>query len=591
MKQSKKFFLYLVGTLLVIIFFNEMLFRLNVHDLVKWVFSNPLLLILNFSCLMLLVTILAALTKKLYLSIWLVTLSALSLGIANANKFSLRSVPLVLEDLFLLKEIWVLLPKLISPLTILAIILGVPLLWLSFKGFKITWGKIEWTEVKRPLNSLCLLSVLFLVFGQFAYTNDLDAWEVGFIYSLSNGTRKPAPVAIPVEDTAKKLNESTPALEDSKSSVTKPNVLVIMSEAFWDVRKLNLKFSENPMAKWDLLKEEALSGDAYVPVFGGGTANSEYEVLTGMSLKAYPYDWYMVYREAIQSPHPSLAHEFKKNDYKTLAFHPYYPWYYRRHEVYPLLGFDEFISIEAFTNELTKEESPVDDPMVEKGESFISDKVVFDKLIEHIKEENQPLFMHTVTMQNHGPYDDNRFKEGVSIESPLSDDARETLTTYTRGIQLSQEALYDLVSELKTLNEPTLVLYFGDHLPMLGSDYAYYRETDYIGEEEEPEQLKEDLRMTTVPYLIWANYPIPSKERHLGNVSTLSVELLELSGVKLSPYFSTLKTIAEKSPLFTRKYLMEASGKTQSQYAPLYQEIKGLYIQLLKETESDLIQK
>lgn len=591
MNQNKKFFFYLSGTLLVIIFFNEMLFRLNVQDLSKWVFSNPLLLILNFSCLILLVTAIAALTKRLYLSIWLVTLSALTLGIANANKFSLRSVPLVIEDLFLLKEIWVLLPKLLSPITILAILLGLPLIWLTYKGFKKAWGRVQWAEVRRPLNVLCLFSILFLVFGQFAYTNDLDAWDVGFIYSLSNGTRKPAPLEAPLEENPPKHTGDAPSFQNPEPPMEKPNVLVIMSEAFWDVRKLNLKFSENPMAKWDLLKEEGISGYAYVPVFGGGTANSEYEVLTGMSLKAYPYDWYMVYREEIKSPHPSLAQEYKKIGYKNIAVHPYYPWYYRRHEVYPLLGFDDFLSIEAFTNDLAKETRDIDEPFIEKGDSFISDEIVFSKLMERIKAEKDPLFMHTVTMQNHGPYDDERFSEGLTIESPLSEEAIDSLTTYTRGIHLSQNALYDFIQDLKTLKEPTLVLYFGDHLPMLGSDYAYYREAGYIDEDDQAEGLKEDLRMTTVPYLIWANYPLPEKKRPLGNVSTLSVELLELSGVKLSPYFSTLKTIAQESPLFTRKYLMDARGQTQNQYTPLYQEMKALYIQLLKETQTDPVEK
>lgn len=582
-KRKTKYLFAILSTLLGIVFVNEWLFRLSPIATLEWLTQRPFLFLLNIATLVAITTLIAFLTKKVHFAIWFVLLIGLILGAANANKFSLRSIPLVFEDLFLLKEIWVLLPKLLNLQTLILVILAIPIVYFSYKLTKKCFGGVHWNDFKKPFTAAFLISALCLGAGQLAFTNDLDAWEVGFIYSLSNGTRKAPEVQPEIEHKASQLSQEPVEMPEPNALNQKPNVIVIMSESFWDVRKLGVSFSENPLDKWDQLIKESAYGNLYVPVFGGGTSNSEYEVITGMSLKAYPYDWYMVYREEITSPHPSLAYEYAKAGYKTIAVHPYYPWYYRRHEVYPLLGFSEFLSLDAFQQESSTEESE------DEEIAFISDAEVLNKILGLIESESSPIMVHSVTMQNHGPYDDNRFPVGVEILTPLSDDAKTHITTYARGIQLSQNALYDFIQSLKQMEEPTLVLYFGDHLPMMGNNYSYYRETGYLNDDDEPQRLKDDLRMTTTPFLLWANYPIPTGEMPTQNASYMAPEVLLQSGISLSPYFKSVQQIREKAPLLLREYLVDGEGQLKNQYTEYYQEIKTLYQSLLPSPKKEAI--
>lgn len=570
--QSKwKQCLSILTLLVVLIFVNEFMFRLSPSAIFSWLWHNPLPALMNLAFLIAATALLTYLTKRPYLAIWLVTITSLSLGIANANKFSLRSTPLVFEDIFLLKEVWVLLPKLINTKTLVLIVLAVPLVYGSLKLFKKLFGIVKFEDYKKPIHIACLLSVVILTFGQLAYTNDMDAWDAGFIYSLSNSTR-PTPK---IDDAiVEKAHEKiAPILDQDRwqkaAPKVKPNVLVIMSESFWDVRKLGVEFEHDPLHYFDQLKTESQYGELYVPVFGGGTANTEYEVLTGMSIKNFPYDWHMVYREEIFKPHPSLATAFKTYGYKTVALHPYYPWYYRRNEVYPLLGFDAFISIEELAPTLDESDY----------QPFISDAVVTNELLKLIEQEEKPVFNYTVTMQNHGPYDDNRYENPIAVRTPLTEASETLLSTYTQGISHSETALRHLIESLRKMDEPTLVLFFGDHLPMLGDDYAVYRETGYI-DDESSEALKDDLRMTTVPYVLWANYPIETGEQPLKNASFMSPVLLEQAGLNKPPIYEAIDRLASRAPLFLRDYFMTPQGEAYASTTEAYKEIQAIYAQL-----------
>ncbi len=196
---------------------------------------------------------------------------------------------------------------------------------------------------------------------------------------------------------ADSLNELVGAPKAKAASQTqKPNVIFIMNEAFWDPTLLkNVKFSEDPLPTVHRLQKEMTSGFLLSPQFGGGTSNVEFEILSGQSMSFMPAGS-VPYQQYISRPLPSLASYFKSQGYASTAIHSYERWFWNRENVYRYMGFDEFISKEGFDNP------------VNKG-AFIADDEVSRRIIQEVEENEEPTFIYAVTMQNHGPYDDNRY--------------------------------------------------------------------------------------------------------------------------------------------------------------------------------------
>lgn len=581
MKKSVKLIVKIVLFLTILIVFSEYLFRSNPINVLKWIVENPILFLMNLSFLALITGLLIFISKSIDFSLWFVCTLTVILGIINASKFNLRNIPLTFEDLFLLKETWVLLPKLVNPKTILVVAFSIPLALLLRICFKRLFHGTHFHDAKTPLLSMTLIATTLLLAGQFSFTNDLDAWESGLLYSLSNNIRKDATYDEEVLELAEiEISANLKDRHEHSTPLIKPHIIIIMSESFWDVNLLDVEFSKDPLSNFRTLQEESFYGNIYVPVFGGGTANTEYEVLTGMTLKNFPYDWYVVYREAIHEPTPSLATILKTHGYHTVALHTYYPWYYRRNEVYPLMGFDDFISIDNF-------------PESEDSNMFISDDAVTEKIIALLNKSKEPLFNFTVTMQNHGPYDDGRYDTDdnlIATTADLDEEDLITLTTYAHGLSLSDKALNDLINYLRNFSEPTLLLFFGDHLPMLGEDMKIYKETGYI-EDERSLDIMEDLRVMTTPYLIWANYEIERGEQTIMNASYLAPTVLKQAGIPLPPYLNAVDNLAKNAPLITRTGFTDGEGESYLMDTDAYQIIRAMYHKLQEKALTNIYEK
>lgn len=270
---------------------------------------------------------------------------------------------------------------------------------------------------------------------------------------------------------AQEMNELAQVKTASGTTTSqKPNVIFIMNEAFWDPTLLpNVKFSEDPLPTVHRLQKESTSGYLLSPQFGGGTSNVEYEVLTGNSMSFLPAGS-VPYQQYINKPILSLASYFKTMDYRSTAIHSYEGWFWNRENVYKQMNFDNFISKDQF-----------DSPKL-KGQ-FISDEEVSSRIIEQVENNEDPTFIYAVTMQNHGPYDDHRYGDGgnsIRAEGPLTDEARDTLETYTQGARDADQSLQKLIDHFKKSSEPTVIVFYGDHLPMLGYNYDVYAQAGFI---------------------------------------------------------------------------------------------------------------
>ncbi len=329
-----------------------------------------------------------------------------------------------------------------------------------------------------------------------------------------------------------------------------PNVIMIMSESFCDPKAIpNVSYSKDPISYIrKLMKEKnTIHGNLITSTFAGGTSNIEYEAFTANVSAFLPYGT-VPYTDIMNnlSRVQTIQKVFKENGYKTLAIHSYNGDFYNRNKVYPSLGFDEF-----------KEDKELDD--VGYYGKYVGDAVVYKNIIKELEDNktNKPMFIWALTMQNHTPYTaSNIEKEALYIEvsgERISDIAKDKLTGYVNSLYESDRRLELLIDYLKESKKPTVLMFYGDHMPAL---YEVYYDTKMISTLDTTKWSTSEMKkLHEVPYFIYQNFDNQVKIKNTENVGAykLGNMLLSLSNVKKSSYFSfidSLKYIALRDRLF-----------------------------------------
>lgn len=358
------------------------------------------------------------------------------------------------------------------------------------------------------------------------------------------------------------LNNRLPAEQAEKTLKQHPNIIFIMNEAFWDPTKLeNVTFSGDPLPT--VRKHQ--SGWLLSPQFGGGTANIEFEAITGLNVSFLPTGS-IAYQQFVSRPIPSLVSVLAEQDYIPTAIHPYYNWFWNRENVYQYLGFHEYISLDDFKN-------------AEYRGPYIADKEVNKKIISKTKETEGPDFIYAVTMQNHGPYEKGRYHNTkIKIEDKaLSEVSRYSLETYTQGVVEADEALYELIQHYDKSAEPTIIIFFGDHLPFLGADYLTYKEAGFVDAQWSLEEYQQ-MRMT--PLVIWSNFNDESLELPSISPSFLAPHILDLAQIDKPLYYRFLQEFSEQMPGFTTTVKNDGNGKLYKQTPEAVKEWEDAYLRL-----------
>lgn len=326
----------------------------------------------------------------------------------------------------------------------------------------------------------------------------------------------------------------------------KPNIIVVMSEALWDPNQLTkVEFNQDPMENLNAARKSTFVS----PTFGGYTCNVEFEFLTGMTMKFLP-PTSVPYQHFIKKSMPSLPSELKKNGYATAAIHPYRPWFWGRDKVYPLLGFDEFIAEDQFKG-------------AKKKGYYTSDDAVMDKIIGKIETTQEPLFVFAVTMQNHGPFKDNRYK-GTELQITGEDPEmkEQMLDTYCQGVLDADRAFKKLSDYVDASEEPTLIIEFGDHLPSLGENFEMYQKYGYIRDgiasfqDMTPE---EQLKIRSTQVSAHSNYKDIQLPAYV-SPSMLSARLLGYSNGEMSDYYQMLYKLSETFTCIYGQYVIDNNG-------------------------------
>lgn len=234
--------------------------------------------------------------------------------------------------------------------------------------------------------------------------------------------------------------------KEAETGEIQPNIVVVMNEAFADLSyygefETNVPYLEN----YNSIKENAIKGYALVNIIGGGTANSEFEYLTGHSLTFMSSS--IPFAQHIQEKHDSIASNLSMQGYDTTAIHPLHGVNWRRNVVYPYLGFDDFIAME-----------DMDKKNAEYVRQFISDGYTYELVMDILKENSDaPDFVFDVTVQNHSGYTYAKedFEEEVWVEGYDSMEVSQYLTL----IKKSDEALGTFIRQLETFSEPTILVF------------------------------------------------------------------------------------------------------------------------------------
>jgi phosphoglycerol transferase MdoB-like AlkP superfamily enzyme len=336
--------------------------------------------------------------------------------------------------------------------------------------------------------------------------------------------------------------ETTPTLAESVA--VKPNVIAIMNEAFSDPRlfgdyQTNIDF----LPSIDSLEENTIKGTMYTSVFGGATSDTEYEFLTGNSMAVMPQNC-VPYQQFITDSRDSLAATLKAQGYYNIAIHPYAPSGYKRDLVYPLLGFDEFLSKEDFQN-----------PQMIR--SYISDRESYKKIIEQYEMKgDQPLFIFNVTMQNHGGYSGERLFDEKDTVRLTQLQGYDKVEQYLSLLRESDKAFQTLVDYFSRVEEPTIILLFGDHQPVVYSELHNRMESKpstTIAELDKPRY--------AVPFIMWANYNIAKDDVDNISANYLSSYLLKTAGLPGTAYNEYLLQLQKDLPVINAHFYITKEGE------------------------------
>jgi phosphoglycerol transferase MdoB-like AlkP superfamily enzyme len=330
-----------------------------------------------------------------------------------------------------------------------------------------------------------------------------------------------------------------------------PNIICIMNESFSDLTFLNdVETSEDIMPFIHSMSENTIKGRLNVSVFGGNTADTEFEFLTGNSMaflpfRSIPYNYY------IKSALPSLTYTLTGAGYAgNKAMHPYKPTGWRRNEIYPLLGFSDFISVGSFDG-------------AEYLRRFVSDDANYDKIISEYETTREtssdPFYLFNVTIQNHGSYGYQAGKMDEPVD--FNDTVLNNSTSAHQFINLihrSDQAIERLVTYFEQVEEPTVICFWGDHLPKL-DDEIYER---IYGKSLDSLNLEATSRMYTTPFFIWANYDIEEEELDGISANYLSSYLLKTLNLPMTGYNKYLMDLYETLPVVSQICYKDKDGVT-----------------------------
>lgn len=469
----------------------------------------------------------AALFRRRVFAITIISACWVAIGVANGIILTQRMTPFTVKDLSAITEGATLITNYLSKLQITLIAAGLVLLvvgvvFLFIKGPK-KKDKINYRRNVAGFILVCMLTgaatmgvinqgIVNTFFGNLAYAYRDYGIPYCFISTWVNtGIKKPNNYS---KEEVNKILASAGLSErksdyfvqgDPADSKKYPNIIYLQLESFVDPQLFtNIKCDKDPMSYYRQLMKDYSSGALEVPACGAGTANTEFETLTGVSARffgpgEYPY-------KSVLTDHPmeSTAFDLKMLGFGTHAIHNHRAVFYNRHEVFKNLGFDTFTSVEYM--------SDVD----KTPKNWAKDSVLTGAIMDALKSTDGRDYVHTISVQGHGKYPPEQLikNPNINITAAPNEELKWKYEYYVNQIYEMDKFVKDLTAELEKFDEPTVLVMFGDHIPALDITEETYA--------------PKDLYQTQ--YVIWSNFKMEKINQKLSAYELSSV-LFERLGI------------------------------------------------------------
>lgn len=555
----------------------------------KFIFMKPGLFFSSYIMLLIIFLLLLSI-KNLVISSALIGLSCFFIEIVNIYKLQYRGQPIFPWDIMSIRET----ASIVNSLNLKLSFLNVQIFILICLAILIAsmFPKLPKSRGKNDLIKGAVFFCSILIFSFFYISNNYiysdehpNTWDQSAYYrenGLVNSfllNFKYLLMEEPENYSKQSIDQLVGILENNNTKETKikqvrPNIIVIMSEGFWNAEELpNITFDEELLPEINELKEKAVYGEILTPKYGGGTSNVEFEVLSGFSdrympVSAVPYQQYVIH------DFYSVVSYFKSMGYNTTAIHPYSPKNYNRETAYANLQFYEFLSEEDFIN-----------PNIKRG--YISDMELSNRIIDEYEKNkvnsDSAWFNFAVTMQNHVGYDGSNFDEQEKVkftENVLSEDVSNQLSDFATGLHYSDEALGYLIDYFDKIEDPTLIIFFGDHKTNLGSsEKQIYYETGFINDDMTEKEV--DFVLYKTPFIAWSNYDDINMD--LGSISAYQLlpTVFDCYNIDKPKYFDFLDMLRKTSTGCIRDIALDKNGNVVDEMSE-EQETWYSYLELLQ---------
>ncbi len=556
----------IAGNFLLQFFQNQYSFSLAMNFAFNW---HTELFLFGAFLLFVLYIWMTALFGSRWLSALILLLGVLVIGVTTQQKMALRGEPLYPSDFSMIRELPFLI-RMIDSKLILAMgifflcLVSIAVFILVRKKRKNQWERPVQTKASWLIRGSTFLVASFILFYSSCFNQTGNVFKAaydryaywipysqqmnyynngfigGFLYNLGiNAMTKPinyskqqvADIVHKYEEKAAEINESR------KAALNDVNIIYVMNESFSDPLDLEgITLSKDPIPKIRELEKTTLSGKILSQGYGGGTANIEFEALTGLSMEPMAASLTTPYTQLVSrmSKLPSIVSYLNQQNYATTAIHPYNTTMYKRNEVYQKLGFKTFL------NETNME-------FVEKNDRnpYISDQSAYHEVLKQMKHTKEYDFIHLVSMQNHMSYSGKYPNTDFSAQG--TGNAKEA-ANYLQDLKYSDDALDDFLTTIEQLPEKTIVVFWGDHLP------SFYSESIV--------ETNGSLKMHQTPLLIYSNFSV--NDDTLGTISPIYFmnHILTIANAQVTPFYAFLMELEEGLPAFEKGLYLENNTET-----------------------------
>ena len=457
--------------------------------------------------------------KRRIFAFSLMSIVWLAIGVTNFVLLGMRISPLTGIDFYIVKNGILLWPTYMAPVgiafTLIGIAAAIALLVLLF----IKSPKIKIDYVRMLLTVLCCLVALVLTVLGVVGLADTDAHYMEDLKGASDTYGFPyfflrsifdRGISMPENYSEEELRELVADLASREeiAPTHTPNVIFVQMESFFDVTRLEgFTYSENPIPNITALREEGSYGFLAVPALGGGTANTEFEVLTGLDLSLFGTGEYPYQSVLGEQCCETVAYNLSALGYTAHGMHNHTGTFYDRYLVYSNLGFDTFTSVEHMLN------------VTYTATGWEKDDVLTNYIMKALTSTEGQDFVFAVSVQGHGGYPDVKLPNtdyAISVESAVEDeDWNNAFLYYVNQIHEMDAFVGVLIEALSTIDEETVLVLYGDHLPAIEFPEGAMREGGTLDTE----------------YLIWSNFEM---ERTVKDLEAYQLSSFVLSKLDIS---------------------------------------------------------